>query len=73
MSDASGFGPSDEVEEPEVVRPCLDCRAVVTFDGQPGDGTCPACGLRQYLTAPGPNWPEGGQGRSESGGRGLFG
>ena len=35
-----------------VEEPCLDCQAIVSFVG-PGDGTCPHCGLRMYLTADG--------------------
>jgi hypothetical protein len=29
----------------DVRAPCIDCRAPVTLDGRPGDGTCPSCGL----------------------------
>jgi uncharacterized Zn finger protein (UPF0148 family) len=32
-------------------RTCLHCKAPLTFADEPGDATCPACGLRQYVTA----------------------
>jgi hypothetical protein len=34
------------------VRSCMQCRALVTFAGQPGWTTRQACGVRQYLTEP---------------------
>jgi hypothetical protein len=46
------------------VRPCIQCRRPVTFDGQPADAVCKACGVRQYLTAPSVLYPTGGMGRS---------
>jgi hypothetical protein len=51
------------------VRPCIQCRALIMFDGQPGWATCEACGVRQYLTEPSSLYPTGGQGRD--GGQGL--
>lgn len=42
------------------VRPCINCRTVVAYNAQPGDGTCPKCGQRQYLTLPSSRWPTGG-------------
>jgi hypothetical protein len=45
------------------VRPCIQCKGLVTFDGQPGWATCEACSVRQYLTEPSPLYPTGGQGR----------
>ena len=45
------------------VRPCIRCRESVTFDGQPGEATCEACGVHQYLTAPSALYPTGGLGR----------
>src|ERR1019366_2076694 len=30
--------------------PCRDCPCVVTFTEQPGDATCPSCGLCLYVT-----------------------
>jgi len=54
--------PLETLADP-LARPCIQCRQPVTFDGQPGDGVCEACGVRQYLTGPGKNWPDGGQGR----------
>ena len=50
----------------QVVRPCTNCRKPVTFSGQPGDGKCEACGVRQYLTGPSRQWPEGATGRYPS-------
>jgi hypothetical protein len=47
------------------VRPCIHWRRLVTFNGQPGDATCEACGVRQYLTAPSTLYPAGGMGRYE--------
>jgi hypothetical protein len=53
-----------EREQPDpIVRPCLQCKTPVTFDGQPGWATCQACGIRQYLTEPSALYPTGGQGR----------
>jgi hypothetical protein len=34
-------------------RECIDCRAVVTFPGLPGDATCGQCGLKMYLVGGG--------------------
>jgi hypothetical protein len=45
------------------VRPCIQCKTTVTFDGQPGWTTCEACGVRQYLTVSSSLYPTGGQGR----------
>jgi hypothetical protein len=50
---------------------CRDCPTVVTFARQPGDATCPNCGLVMYLTEggelgayPPEDWTPGGiQGR----------
>jgi hypothetical protein len=53
-----------------LARPCLQCRTPVTFDGQPGDATCPNCGIRQYLTEPSRLWPRGGVGAYPSDDRG---
>jgi hypothetical protein len=44
------------------VRPCTQCKALVTFSSQPGWATCQACGVRQYLTEPSALYPTGGQG-----------
>jgi uncharacterized Zn finger protein (UPF0148 family) len=52
-------------------KSCLDCRTPVPFTEQPGEATCPECGLRLYATAngqlgrmPDPDWQPGGiQGR----------
>jgi hypothetical protein len=54
-----------------VEKPCLDCQTPVTFP-EPGDATCPACGLPMFLTKDGKvgrypraDWEPGGiQGRS---------
>jgi hypothetical protein len=47
-------------------KPCLDCDAIVTFP-EPGDATCPNCGLPMFLTEAGqvgryprPGWEPGG-------------
>jgi hypothetical protein len=48
--------------EGQPVRPCIQCRRRVTFDGQPGEATCEACGVRHYLTAPSLLYPTGGMG-----------
>jgi hypothetical protein len=32
---------------------CVDCEAMVSFSGRPGDGTCSECGVSMYLTADG--------------------
>jgi hypothetical protein len=45
------------------VRACIQCREPVTFDGQPGEATCSACGVRQHLTTPSRLYPTGGTGR----------
>jgi hypothetical protein len=50
-------------DEGWLVRPCIQCRHPVTFDGQPGDAVCEACGVRQYLTGPSRLYPTGGTGR----------
>jgi hypothetical protein len=49
---------------------CLDCRAAVTFDNQPGYTTSKGCGARLYLTSSGQvgvlprvGWRLGGFGR----------
>jgi hypothetical protein len=60
-------GPEAQADRP--VRPCIQCREPVTFDGQPGDATCPACGVGQYLTAPSRLYPQGGQGRHSTTGK----
>jgi hypothetical protein len=52
-----------EDDEGHPVRPCIQCRTPLTYPAQPGRATCPACGVGQYLTDPGPNWPTGGIGR----------
>ena len=44
-------------------RACIQCRRPVTFDGRPGEATCEACGVRQYLTDPSALYPTGGLGR----------
>ena len=59
---------------------CLDCRTPVTLPERPGDGTCPSCQLRMYLTEDGAlgRYPDAGwkpgdiqgrrpRGRDESG------
>jgi hypothetical protein len=51
--------------------PCPDCKTSVAFPELPGDATCPACGLRLYVTDnqaigryPDTGWEPGGiQGR----------
>jgi len=53
----------DPHEVDSLVRPCIQGRAPVTFDAQPGWATCEACGVRQYLTEPSALYPAGGQGR----------
>jgi hypothetical protein len=63
-----GMGDDDEDagqldDAGRTVRPCIQCRVLVTFDGQPGDAVCDACGVRQYLTAPSALYPTGGMGR----------
>jgi len=50
------------------VRPCIQCRRPVTYPAQPGEATCVACGVRQYLTDPAPMWSTGGLGRDWDGG-----
>ena len=40
--------PSEPLE-----RPCLHCKAPLTFADEPGDATCPASGVAQYVTAAG--------------------
>jgi hypothetical protein len=51
-----------------VDKPCLDCDATVSFP-EPGDATCPGCGLVMYLTDSGQvgcyprDWVFGFQGR----------
>jgi hypothetical protein len=49
---------------------CLHCRAVVTFENQPGYTTCKGCGAKLYLTSSGQlgvfpmeGWRPGGFGR----------
>jgi hypothetical protein len=39
------------------VRPCIQCRRPVAFDGQPGEATCETCSVRQYVTAPSVLYP----------------
>jgi hypothetical protein len=53
------------VDHGRPVRPCIQCRRPVAFDGQPGECTCEACGVRQYLTDPSALYPTGGLGRFE--------
>jgi len=50
------------------VRPCIQCRTPLAYPAQPGEATCGACGVRQYLTASSPAWPTGGLGRDWDGG-----
>jgi hypothetical protein len=57
------------VTEQVFEKPCLDCDGTVAFAG-PGNGTCPGCGLRMFLTEagqvghyPGEGWTEPGYGR----------
>ena len=60
-----------------VEKPCVDCQTSVTFP-QPGDGTCPRCGLRMFLNEagqvgryPAEDWQPGGiQGRRQQRHRG---
>jgi hypothetical protein len=40
-------------DERSMTATCLDCPTPVNFAERPGDGTCPACGLRMYATASG--------------------
>jgi len=61
MSDGEHFGHLADDGRPQ--RPCLQCKAPVTFDGHPGDATCEVCGARQYLMAPSALYPTGGLGR----------
>jgi len=50
------------------MRPCIQCRTPLVYPAQPGEATCPACGVRQYLTEPSAAWPTGGVGRDWDGG-----
>jgi hypothetical protein len=61
MSDGENVGEVDDDGRP--VRPCIQCRRPVTFDGRPGDATCVAWGVSQYPTAPSALYPAGGLGR----------
>ncbi len=66
MFDSVGCVPErlfDPDEPDTLVRPCIQCKTPVRFDGQPGWATCDACGIRQYLTKPSRLYPHGGQGR----------
>jgi hypothetical protein len=51
----------DDVSQP--VHRCIQCQRLLSFSGQPGEATCEACGVRQYLTAPSALYPYGGIGR----------
>jgi hypothetical protein len=63
------------MDRTDVRASCIDCRAAVTFDGRPGDGTWPSCGVGLYLTEdghvgryPDKDWQPGGvQGRRHRG------
>jgi hypothetical protein len=57
------FDDAGPFDEGRPVRPCIQCKTPVTFDGQPGWATCEACHVRQYLTEPSSLYPTGGQGR----------